>query len=274
MRRSTPSVWWAHAARWGWIELPRAGGRRAPPGLSTRGPSVRGKAGSLTWRCAFAAWSRRTATRARRRRGTSQWRADGGRWNVFSVRVADPQEVYHLNARTAGDHCWPSTTRPPSPSRAARPSSSGRRHRRAQVRNFDGVGTPIVVPGVNPAPQAFDSHPDRRGVDRAEVISFGGRDVSRRLVSPTPCARRRWGAPEAPGPHRLEPDTVGLPKPRIRVARPARWSTTPRRWPRLRPRSREDRAAARRPGSLAPDRADREHERNLRVRLPAAVRSG
>lgn len=79
-------------------------------------------------------------------------------WNVFSIKVGDPAQIYYLNAGTAGVlHCWPLDYQATIPIKGgAAIELAGDAIDGQQVRNIDAANNPIVVPGVSPAPQAYD----------------------------------------------------------------------------------------------------------------------
>jgi hypothetical protein len=81
-------------------------------------------------------------------------------YNDYPLTIAAPPQLFHLNRGASNNqHCDPIDYRVTLPALAATTLTfdpddqydSGR-----QIRNYDSAGAPIVVPGVAPAPSAFN----------------------------------------------------------------------------------------------------------------------
>jgi hypothetical protein len=96
---------------------------------------------------------------------------DGGTWNIFSLEVSDPPQVYYLNSGSSGiDHCWElDITKTVTISNGATltlfADSGGDALGTVNI-GYDDV--PIVISGVAPYPYAFDGQFVEMDVVRVE----------------------------------------------------------------------------------------------------------
>jgi hypothetical protein len=94
------------------------------------------------------------------RRGAEANPSTGDAWNIYRLTVSDPFERWYLNAAVSGEYvCHPVdatfTVRVRAQATVTLFASSVD-GRRSQIRNRDDAGTPLIAPGVPPAPRPFD----------------------------------------------------------------------------------------------------------------------
>lgn len=84
--------------------------------------------------------------------------ADNAGWNRYSISVTSPAQTYHLNHGSTNIlHCFAIDYEQTIPiAGGATVTVYGDAMDGQQVLNVDEGGTPIVIPGVVPAPQAYD----------------------------------------------------------------------------------------------------------------------
>jgi hypothetical protein len=79
-------------------------------------------------------------------------------YNVYSLTTSAPAQTYYLNAGAQADVCvgidYERTVRVQGGGRVTLTSNTGTDS--AQVSNHDAMNAPIFVPGVAPAPMAYD----------------------------------------------------------------------------------------------------------------------
>jgi len=94
------------------------------------------------------------------RRGAEASPSAADAWNVYRLAVSDPPERWYLNAGASGEYVCHGvdatfTVRVRAQATVTLFASSVD-DRRSQIRNRDDAGTPLVAPGVPPAPRPFD----------------------------------------------------------------------------------------------------------------------
>lgn len=83
---------------------------------------------------------------------------DGGAFNIYELSISDPQETYYLNAGTSNIYnCYAIDYQETIIiNGGATVSLIAQTVDGHQIKNIDPNGTPIVVPGIPPAPAAYD----------------------------------------------------------------------------------------------------------------------
>ena len=85
-------------------------------------------------------------------------RSNQGSYNIYQLETTDPPQTYFLNAERAGiGWCWPiDYTRKIRVKGGSKVILSANAQDGALISNHDGKGNPIIIPGIDPAPAAYD----------------------------------------------------------------------------------------------------------------------
>lgn len=83
---------------------------------------------------------------------------NGDTYNVYSLSISSSTTTYFLNRGQSGmSRCWPlDYTKTIRMTAGSTVTLTAQSKDNQEIRNIDGSGTPIVVPGIAPAPAAFD----------------------------------------------------------------------------------------------------------------------